>query len=257
MDMVIRWCFYESPKYFEKTLYKRLRGRKGYNRLLKDIANVEPLWGSDIASAVEEMVDRSDLFGIRTYIYFNDVYLVCNPGDLVESLTETYRRKWHENSEKYRRSFHYLLSQRKMEEGRKDNEKRREIVQGWMKEDKMKIKFFRILQFRKMKKKNQTNSYSKRVVSYAEKWAVGMQRAIKNGKEISDVADELSHFVDYNGITGFMYGCAAGILSHYWKYGKEFRHWFNLQNQISDEGEKATKKGRILNPAVLHIVPKE
>lgn len=254
IDMVLSWAFYQIPKFFEETSYKGLRGRKGYNRLLKDIAHVDPLWGSDIADAVGEMVLRSDYFGIRTYMYFNDVYLICNPGDLAESLIETYHRELDENSRKYRRTFRYLLSQREMAERRKDNERRRKIVQGWMEEEKMKIKLFKIFKYWKAKKINESDSYSNRVITYAHEWAVAMQRAMREGKEISEVANEMGHFVDYDGITGFMDGCAASFIAHFWKHGEEFRQWFNLHHQIGNEGERANEKKRgILNPAILSV----
>lgn len=39
-------------------------------------------------------------------------------------------------------------------------------------------------------------------------------------KVITDNAEKLSNKADTEGITGFMYGCAVNILSHYWKYGE-------------------------------------
>jgi hypothetical protein len=252
--MIGNWLQYQGRESSDEVSYKGLRARKGYNRLLKDIACVEPLWGSEITDSIKEMVFRSDYFGIRTYMYFNDVYLICNPGDSVESLVETYHRELDENSQKYRRTFRYLLSQREMVERRKDNERRREIVQGWMKEDKMKIKLFKVFKYWKAKKINESDSYSNHVITYAHEWAVGMQRAMQEGKEISEVANEMGRFVDYDGITGFMHGCAASFIAHFWKHGEEFRQWFNLHHQIGDEGERANKeKGAVLNPAILTI----
>ena len=58
------------------------------------------------------------------------------------------------------------------------------------------------------------------------------------------------------GITGFMAGCVAQMISRCHSRGEEFRCKWNRGNQISDEGEKANKSGGILNPAILHIETK-
>lgn len=58
------------------------------------------------------------------------------------------------------------------------------------------------------------------------------------------------------GITGFMAGCVAGMVSQVHSRGEEFRRKWNVDNQIGDEGEKANEKGTILNPALLTIKEK-
>ena len=55
------------------------------------------------------------------------------------------------------------------------------------------------------------------------------------------------------GITGFMAGCVAQMISQCHSRGEEFRKKWNLDNQIKDEGEKANENGGILNPAILEI----
>ena len=249
------WDLYDLlPHRRDDLYYKGCYGREAYKRILKDTAFVDTLWGSDIFDITAELARRAEKYGLRTYTYFNGVYLVCNPGDSKESLVEAYHQALDKRSEEYKKTFRYLISQREMEERQKDAEERRKIVEGWMEEEKMKIRFFKFFKYRKAKKINSSNSYSNRVVTYAHEWAVGMQRALREGKEMSEVAEEISHFVDYDGITGFMYGCAARFIACFWKHGKEFRKWFNLRNQIGDEGEKANKKrNRILNPAILSI----
>ena len=57
-----------------------------------------------------------------------------------------------------------------------------------------------------------------------------------------------------DGITGFMAGCVASMVSQCHSRGEEFRKKWNIENQIGDEGEKANKKERAtLNPALLTI----
>lgn len=54
-------------------------------------------------------------------------------------------------------------------------------------------------------------------------------------------------------LTGFMAGCIASMVSECHSRGEEFRKKWNINYQISDEGEKANKKGGILNPALVTI----
>ena len=54
-----------------------------------------------------------------------------------------------------------------------------------------------------------------------------------------------------DGITGFMAGCVAQMVSACHSRGDEFRQKWNLKHQIHDEGEKANQSGGVLNPAVL------
>lgn len=60
------------------------------------------------------------------------------------------------------------------------------------------------------------------------------------------------------GITGFMAGAVASMVSHCHSRGEEFRRKWNKDNQIGTEGDKANEKGGVLNPALLNIdVPPE
>lgn len=55
------------------------------------------------------------------------------------------------------------------------------------------------------------------------------------------------------GITGFMAGCVAQMVSHCHSRGEEFRRQWNVDNQINDEGDKANESGGVLNPALLNV----
>ena len=71
------------------------------------------------------------------------------------------------------------------------------------------------------------------------------------------VAGELITKADHNiqagGITGFMAGCVAQMVSHCHSHGEEFRRSWNRETQIGDEGDKANESGGVLNPTILHI----
>ncbi len=55
------------------------------------------------------------------------------------------------------------------------------------------------------------------------------------------------------GITGFMAGCVAQMVSHCHSRGDEFRRLWNKDNQIGTEGDRANESGGVLNPALLNI----
>lgn len=80
-----------------------------------------------------------------------------------------------------------------------------------------------------------------------------MEARIQNGETVESCAESTSRLADYDGIIGFMYGCAVSTLSKVWKYGEELRKWHNLKTQVGTEGESANKSGGVLNPAILTI----
>lgn len=93
---------------------------------------------------------------------------------------------------------------------------------------------------------NSKDGYSNGVIEYAILWAQYMEYLMaKHDKKVSDVWDMSSHFADIDGITGFMYGCAVGILSSVWKYGEELRVQHN--SRYGHEGDG------VVNPALLTI----
>lgn len=116
----------------------------------------------------------------------------------------------------------------------------------------MKLKTGTEQEYEQYKAKN-ADPYGGRVVSYGEDWANLMERRMKNGEKIADIAGPTSREADTDGITGFMYGCAVQALAHFWEHGEALRLWHNLKSQIGKEGEKANESGGVLNPAVLKL----
>jgi len=109
--------------------------------------------------------------------------------------------------------------------------------------------------WRKTIRANKGEPYGEAVNEFAKDWAEAMEKEIKKGRKIEDCAKECLRKVD-KGITGFMYGCAVGLLSCVWEHGESLRIWHNLDTQIGDEGERANKNGGVLNPALLCIKEK-
>jgi hypothetical protein len=63
--------------------------------------------------------------------------------------------------------------------------------------------------------------------------------------------------VGAGGITGFMAGAVASMVSGCHSRGDEFRRIWNGEVQIGDEGDKANESGGVLNPAVLNVACKK
>lgn len=100
---------------------------------------------------------------------------------------------------------------------------------------------------------NNDDPYGSAAIRFTAQWASLMEKRLANGEKLSDFAKQTSHDADSEGITGFMYGCAVGILSKVWTHGEELRRWHNLDTQIRNEGEKANEEGGVLNPALLSV----
>lgn len=96
---------------------------------------------------------------------------------------------------------------------------------------------------------NNADPYGRAIFTYAERWAEMLESLIdKNSdveKAIAENAEKTSREADTEGITGFMYGEAVGILALTWKYGEYLRKWHNSQYNYDGDG--------IVNPAILHI----
>lgn len=105
------------------------------------------------------------------------------------------------------------------------------------------------------------DSYGGSVNFFAELWALLMEAAITNGKELEEIADECSHkaceFMGRYSMTGLQYGCAVSILAAAWEHGERLRKWHNTATQIGNEGDKANESGGVLNSALLSVEAKD
>lgn len=100
--------------------------------------------------------------------------------------------------------------------------------------------------------------YGACIYRYAEAWMALMEGRLVEGADVDESlkehAGDDSYTADTEGITGFMYGAAGSIIARGWIHGEAFRRWYNIKNQIRDEGERANEvEGATLNPAVLNV----
>jgi hypothetical protein len=96
---------------------------------------------------------------------------------------------------------------------------------------------------------NNLDGYGHAVYTFAERWAALMEAEIERTgepvKAITKNADRLIDKADTEGITGFMYGAAVGILSDCWEWGEILRKWHNKEYGYEGKG--------VVNPAILTV----
>ncbi len=205
--------------------------------------------GDNVTDAAQQMARLAKKKGQPVSCNFNDIELVCQPGESGEAVAQRYVEELERRSEAYRASPEY--KQRKLEAEQRDREKAllRELVLVGVPE---KITLSDPVIWQSWLDSN-TDEYGGRVCSYADEWGRMMEGQIAKGKTLEQCAEETSLAADYDGITGFMYGAAVDMLSKAWIHGEQLRKWHNLKTQIGNEGEKANESGGVLNPALLNI----
>lgn len=95
------------------------------------------------------------------------------------------------------------------------------------------------------------DAYGKCCVDVARK----VMEILDEGKEFDThkIICQADDEINAGGITGFMAGAVAQMVSVCHSRGEEFRKKFNLDIQLGDEGEKANEKETVLNPAIVCI----
>ena len=209
----------------------------------------EPGLGEDISTTAKTIVSMANESGEEVTAKFNDAELFAHPGDDPSMIADKFRAELARRQEEYEASPEGKESRKRQEEAQRQANKA--AAEG--------IKPFEIIDqpgWDKTVTKN-TDGYGSCVVRYAARWAWLMEQRIAEGSTVADIAKQTGHDADREGITGFMYGCAVGILAQVWKHGEALRCWHNIDTQCGNEGEKANESGGVLNPAILNISPKE
>lgn len=93
--------------------------------------------------------------------------------------------------------------------------------------------------------------YGKACVDVARR----VMEILDEGKDLdtNKIINQADRDVDAGGITGFMAGCVASMVSQCHSRGEEFRKAWNIATQLCNEGEKANEGKGVLNPALLNI----
>lgn len=96
-----------------------------------------------------------------------------------------------------------------------------------------------------------TDPYGKTYVDVARQVMLTLDEG--NNFDCNEIISQADRDIKAGGITGFMAGCVAQIVSQCHSRGEEFRLKWNKYYQIRDEGDRANESGGILNPALLAI----
>jgi len=221
---------------------------------LRKLASINPRVGDTVTNVIAEMLDRANTYGIRVTCVFNETQITVEPGMNAETAFGMWEAEMQHQTQQWKKSMKAEVSRREAKAREERNRVREQNVLAMLEHEKIQVPLFKRAAFNEAVRVNSVDGYSKATVDFAIAWAVAMQQAMHQGKKIADIARELSLEVDYEGITGFMYGMAVSFLATYWKHGEELRRWHNLDAQLGDEGEEANnQKGAVLNPALLII----
>lgn len=217
--------------------------------------------GSHVSEAVNAIITMANADGEPVSTEFNGVTIVANPGAEAKDLLEFFDAQLKRNAEAYRNSPEgKAAAERDREYERREREKRQRVAA--LNLQPMTVKADLAQEYAEYVAMNSKDGYSKGVVDFTERWAALMEIGISQLNDRSDPAlfmyfqknaRGLSSEADTQGITGFMHGCAASALAHFWIYGEPLRRWYNLDTQIGSEGEKANETGGVLNPALMNL----
>ena len=103
---------------------------------------------------------------------------------------------------------------------------------------------------------NNTDPYGKACIDVAREVMRLLDLPEYQYFDCHDIICKADNNIEAGHITGFMAGCVASMVSKCHSRGEEFRRKWNLDNQISNEGEEANKGQEVLNPALLNIESK-
>lgn len=211
----------------------------------------EPLAGNSIQGAAAQMCALAAEHHEIVTAEFNGIEISAEEGADAAAIVQGYFDESSRRHDEYVQSDAYKQRQ---EEARAAQEQRDATLAGVLlvAPEHMTLADGRADDWREFVEKND-DPYGGGVVRYAELWARVMEARIAAGDTVDGCARDASSVADTEGITGFMYGCAVGVLARCWVHGESLRQWHNLKTQIHDEGERANASGGVLNPAVLSI----
>jgi len=209
--------------------YREKKLREVAQHYLKGRERIEPIGGYTLQEIVSMAEKSNSLLEINKYIYFasdiaewvdknNDhlfesiCYLV-KPQNVIDALEESVKEeedelKWFK--EKLEKEFQICFSY-KQEASKEKND-----------EEKIEVKNEE--EWKKIIDKNNSSDYGRNAVEFAKEWACLMQCAIRKGKEVKNVAKDLSKKINID-ITCFQFQWVTMLLIKYWKYGEELEEW--------------------------------
>lgn len=222
---------------------------------LTKLSFVRPKPGNNVIDIAGKMAYRANFYNTRVTCVFNDVQFTVNPGMNWEDGFNLWKEEMDRQDRQWQKSMKAEVARRDQLDMQIKHQKRLNHVYDVIRTGNLSVPFWKFIGFKLAIKKHSSSNLDRLVIEYALAWGIEMQKAMKNGAKLADVADQLSHDVD-NGMSGFSHGLAVAFLCRYWKHGEELRRWHNRQYGVSDD-ESKTHKGKVVNPAIIRISSKQ
>lgn len=224
-----------------------LNPRKALELALIELRTYRMRVGGWIPRGIAEMVAIAKITKQEVTGEFNGVSVTASPTSSPEALNKWWSNEMDRKAEEYLNSDEYKNSVREARE-------REELRQSMLQEALLLAPESITLKDEEgWKKILEANKDFIGVMNYAQRWARVMEGQMTNGRTLEECADETSHLADDEGMSGFSYGYAVEVLSHYWIHGEQLRRWHNSNYQLGNEGDEANESGAVLNPAVISI----
>lgn len=225
---------------------------------LKDgIIKVEAIAGDHIKDFVKTIsrcfIPYNNMYGIKGIeVSFNEFSMMVYEWN-VNHIYEMYERccgmtheLWEKEWEEYIHSPEYIRKRAKTLKKECRHKVVLEKIRKFQKSGEFPVKETAMIDWENCKRLNSGESYSRAIIRYTILWVQYMEYLTKKyGMEMSEIWDRCSDLANVDGVTGFMYGAAASIISRVWQSGEEFRKCYNSKWNYSGAGT--------VNPAMLAV----
>jgi|GEM_PF-853326 hypothetical protein len=225
---------------------------------LKDgIIKVEAIAGDHIKDFVKTIsrcfIPYNNMYGIKGIeVSFNEFSMMVYEWN-VNHIYEMYERccgmtheLWEKEWEEYIHSPEYIRKRAKSLKKECRHKVVLEKIRKFQKSGEFPVKEIAMTDWENCKRLNSGESYSRAIIRYTILWVQYMEYLTKKyGMEMSEIWDRCSDLANVDGVTGFMYGAAASIISRVWQSGEEFRKCYNSKWNYSGAGT--------VNPAMLAV----
>lgn len=224
----------------------------GHRETMTTTRTIEPTCGDSISDTASAMTALADNTGDTVTADFNQITLTATPGTAPSDIVAFYWAESQRRQAAYEASPEYAARMAAAKQAHKEHQ---EALAEALKTAPaaMTVKPAADGDTWEHHVSINTDPYSAGVIAFTALWGRLMEGQLAAGKTVADCAKAMSSLADTDGITGFMYGCAVGLLAKFWVHGEALRRWHNLDCAIGSEGEKANESGGVLNPALLKV----
>lgn len=255
----IRTFYFDRISSYGKDLWFRNYGRECIiiSSIKDGIVKAEAVAGeyiNDFLVTVSRCFNPyNNMYGIKgVEIKFNEFSMLVSEWN-VNSIKQMYERccdmssnLWEKEWEEYIHSPEYIKKRAKALKKEFRHKAVVEKIRKFHQDMEFEVKATAVQDWQECKRVNSKENYDRAIIRYIILWVQYMEYLNqKYGMKISDIWDNCSNLADIEGVTGFMYGAAASIISRVWQHGEEFRKCYNAKwNYYGDE---------TVNPAVLTL----